>query len=277
MNSLQKTIPLAVILLFSILSLSCSPDKWAAFLKEFSDGSNVPKLNRSIIFDLYMNYELTENNGNLNVLLNYIPLIDGELVSTIVMEGETAGKPEFISFEYSYTGNLTDILYQTDSDGIRRTSRNQYKVFYTGDIPNRIEINGEPKIQFGYNNEGRIERINRLWDDGITYEYIFSYRMSESIADITLHVIENDVVIESIDTYFVNWNGDLKLDGFELDRYSSELYNYTIDGLLKSMNYNLPNSSSNNLIWSYTLDDRNNWISRRAKDTYAEREITYRN
>ena len=260
------------LLLCALLFLNCT-GKISELLKK---AEQIDKVNNTIIYDLFLNYELSEKNRNLSAIIDYLPSISGDLVSEIKMESSVAGNDEITVFTYNETGNLSSIKYQVDR-GDSRPSRYIYELFYNSGYLTHINIADKRRIDFKYDSMGRIASINRRKNEEVVFEYTFEYLPDSNKADITLYVVQSEDRRISNRPYYVSWDSQSRLDAYNFDVYSANSYSYNNDtGTLSAIYFDRVDSDNNKIEWEYEYDDSGNWIKKSASGSSFSRIISYK-
>lgn len=144
--------------------------------------NDIQKLNNALIFDLFMNYEITEKNGNLATIIDYFPNMDFSEYKSININSNLGGENEVTNFIFNDKGNMVSMSYEVN-DKIYR-----YEFVYDGTQLSGVNIAEKLKIRFSYDTKGRLLTISREKGGG-TLEYNFEYLESENKANIKLIVI----------------------------------------------------------------------------------------
>ncbi|MCW9707259.1 hypothetical protein J6I44_10350 [Aliifodinibius sp. 1BSP15-2V2] len=232
------------------------------------------KLNQILIHDLFVSYELTEKHWNLKALLNYAPQIYQGQAERIEVTSHIAGQDELVAYRFDETGSLSQIMYQVDRGG-GELSRYYYDFYYEYGQLSHVNIAGEKKIEFSYDQENRLKTITRD-KNGTLFEYNFEYLADQNRADIKLFVIKNGNRKASTRAYFVEWNEALKLRAFYLDVYQTHQIFYSERGTPTSFQFDATKATDVDLSWKYRYDEHGNWIEKTYRDNWYKRNIFYR-
>jgi len=230
---------------------------------------DIQKLNYTIVFDLFLNYELSNKNGNLSTIIDYLPDFNDQSVLCERIDSNMGGEEETTDFVYA-DGKISEINY-TVRDRIFR-----YVVGYSDDRVDQVTIAGKPKIRFTYDGKGKIEKIERDMGEG-TVEYSFEYSDSENKADIILHVVKGESRKKSSRKYHVMWDDNFRIKDYRLDVYIGHDYEYTAEGAVKSFKFSNVNSDNIPFEYVYKIDDKGSWIERTASNEkfYFKRKLKY--
>lgn len=257
MFDLKKYVVIWIVLLLSIQAYS-GPSK-----------KDVLKLNNSLIFDLFLNYELTEKNGNLATIIDFLPNLNNVNYKNIRLTSNVGGENQICSFTFNEDGTIGKIAYEVN-DKIYR-----YDLIYKGNQLTSINIADKPKISFGYDKKGKLITITREKGGG-AFEYNFEYLDGENKANIKLIVVQGEKRSPSSRKYYVTWDAGLKLESYCFDVYCSKNLKYTSQGDLLSYFFASVNEDNNIATWEYSsLDEKQNWIERKSKDIVFTRFIGY--
>jgi hypothetical protein len=231
---------------------------------------DVQKLNNSLIFDFFMNYELTEKNGNLVTIVDFIPSFNNSNYNQIKLESNIGGENQHCSFIYNDNGTIGNIAYEVNEKIYR------YDLIYKGSKLTNIKITGKPKISFVYDKNGRLLTINRERGGGV-FAYNFEYAEGENEAQIKLIVIQNEKINPSTSKYYVTWNSAYKIESYCLVQYCSKNIMYTDKLEISSYSFSSVNEDKNIATWEYTaFDDKQNWTLRKSKEIFFHRFIEYK-
>lgn len=227
----------------------------------------ISKLNNAIIFDLFLNYELTDKNGNNAVLMDYLPNSGNTSFRKIEMSSNYGGENESTSFTYNDNGMLQQIYYQ------KNDKYYVYDILYENEKPASVSIGGNKKITFTYSND-TLKTISREKSGGVL-EYNFKHVPGEKKAFIKLIVIRDGKRLPSSSDYFVAWNDRYNLTSYNLDVYRATENTYAESGYLTTFVY-FPNDTKKTATWEYVFDDRANWTERKFNTYTVKRTLQYR-
>ena len=231
--------------------------------------TDIRKLNKALIFDLFMNYEISERNSNLSTIVDYIPGSDFKSFRSIRTESNMGGKDEMCNFEFNKNGTLNSMLYEIE--GITYN----YEFNYENKILESVSIGGNKKILFNYNKKGKLQTIKRL-ANGRSWECNFNYINGENKAEIKTFVTLDGKKIANPEEYFVTWNDQFKLTAYSLDIYAAKNIKYSRKGDCISFSFNSVRKDNNQSGWEYTFDNKGNWIDRKFKNEMFKRIIEYK-
>ncbi len=249
------------LLIISIGTLFTTPVKAA--------NKNIQKLNNALIFDLFMNFEITEKNGNLSTIIDYLPNTNNTDFKKIEINSNMGGEEEVSQFEYNDKGFILKLIYQVNDKLYR------YEFFYDGNRLATVNIAGKKKISLAYDKKGRLQSITRF-GNGAALEYNFVYLNGENKANIALVVIQGEKRSPSKRKYFVTWNDQFKIDSYCIDVYCSNNLTYSQKGDLTAFKFSNVSSDNIEANWEYRYDNQGNWIERKVKDSVCKRTIEYR-
>lgn len=232
--------------------------------------NDIKKLNNSLIFDLFVNYELTEKNGNLATIIDFFPSFNNINYKNIRLTSNAGGENQVCSFNFNENGTIRKVAYEVNNRIYR------YDFVYEGNQLTSINIAGKPKVSFEYDTKGRLLTITRKKGGG-AFEYNFEYLKEENKANIKLIVVQGEKRRSSTRKYYVSWNTDLKLESYYFDVYRSESIKYTSQGDLLSYSFASAHEDNNSATWDYSnVDEKQNWIERKYKDIVFNRTIEYK-
>lgn len=231
---------------------------------------DIQKLNNSLIFDLFVNYELTEKNGNLATIIDFSPCLSNVNYKNVRLTSNVGGENQECGFTFNENGTIGNIAYEVN-DKIYR-----YDFVYEGNNLTSINIAGKPKIKFGYDKKGKLNTITREKGGG-AFEYNFEYIDGENKANIKLIVVQGEKRSPSTRKYYVSWDTGLKIESYCFDVYCSKNIKYTSQGDLLSYSFSSVNEDNNIATWEYSsMDENQNWIERKSKDIIFNRKIEYK-
>jgi hypothetical protein len=230
---------------------------------------DIQKLNYTIVFDLFLNYELSNKNGNLSTIVDYLPDFNDPSVLCERIESNMGREEEVIDFAYA-NGRVTEVNY-TVRDRIFK-----YGIGYNNDLVDHMTVAGKNKIRFTYDAKGKIGKIERDMGEA-TMEYAFEYSDSENKADIVVYVIKGESRKKSPRKYHVMWDDHFRLKDYRLDVFIGHDYEYTPDGAVKSFRFSNVDSDNIPFVYEYQRDDKGNWIERTAsiEKFYFRRKLKY--
>ena len=256
--SLLNTAFILVGLLLSIQTFCRSPKK------------DIEKLNNSIIFDLFFNYELTEKHDNLSTIIDFFPSPVSVNYKNIKLTTNVGGEDQVIIFYFNNNGKIEKASYTVNNMIYR------YDFIYNKNQLVTINITDKPKIFFSYDKKGKLLSITRKKGGGELI-YNFEYLPGENKADIKLLVVVGEKRRPSPSKYYLTWNEDFRLESIRFGRYISKNIIYTSKGDLES--YSFSKVDKDNIIssWDYiTFDEQQNWTKRESKNVIFTRTIEYR-
>src|SRR5688500_8898245 len=190
---------------------------------------DIRRLNDAIVFDLFLNYELTEKNGNSSTLMDYVPRPGATPFAKVAMSSNYGGEDEQTTFSYGDRGRLERIEYRRDDRLFT------YDLGYERDQVVNVAIAGRKRIELTYRNDTLVG-ITRERTGGVL-EYALDYRKGENRADIALVVVANGKRSRSPSSYFVTWNDDRRVTGFSLGTYFGRGITYSEAGDVATFSY----------------------------------------
>lgn len=230
---------------------------------------NILKINNSLIFDLFLNYELAEKNGNLAAIIDFLPNLNNVNYKSIRLTSNIGGENQICNFTFNEKGTIEKIGYEVN-DKIYR-----YDFIYKDAQLTGINIADKPKISFGYDKKGRIITITREKSGG-AYEYNFEYPDGENKTNIKLIVVQGEKRSPSIRKYYAIWDSELKLESYCFHVYCSKNIKYNSQGDLLSCSFANVNEDNNIMTWNYSTTDTNqNWTERKSKNIAFNRTFEY--
>jgi len=198
---------------------------------------SIKMLNKSLIFDLFLNYELSEQNGRIKYISEYLPNIDGDDVEKIILSTNHNNSKEKIEFEYD-DGLLNSLLYEINSKD-DRTRKFTYTFFYDNDRVTHIKIGKKTKFLFEYDSNGKISivrrQVNRLW-----HKYHLTYSSEESKVFLKLTIQKGVKKRVSKKKYFVAYNEEYFLSEFYIDNYLGNSIVYDENNNIKNLSISIP-------------------------------------
>ncbi len=228
-------------------------------------------LNNSIIYDLFLNYELTQKNGNLSTITDFMPNLNQNVkYKSISFTSNIADVKQNCEISFNENGTINSIVYDADD------TRYRYNLIYDGNQLTTINISNKPKISFQYDKKGRISSITRQRNSEVSFEYNFEYLDNENKANIKLIVIENNKRTPGSRNYYLTWNSNYRLESYCFDSYCSKNIQYTPQGDLLSYTFSTANADNILSTWDYiSFDDKQNWTERQSKKFFFKRKIEY--
>lgn len=220
-------------------------------------GENIQRLNYSLIYNLFMNYELTEKHQNLQVLMSYFPDYDHLPAKEINIHSENSGFLEKIRWVYDEESNLTGFTYQVDREEGQYVMYS-YELDYEGYELKGIDIAGERKIDFEYDGEGRLKTILRR-KNNVVFQYNLEYAEKGNKAAIKLVVINGEEMRPSSADYFVVWNKKMKIIAYNLDVYAGSKFEYAENGDLISQTFKGMDDDVT-VFWEYEYNEEGRWV-----------------
>jgi hypothetical protein len=222
--------------------------------------------NDAIVFDLFLNYELTEKNGNLSTLMDYLPARGTPAFRKIEMSSNYGGEDESATFAYGDRGRLERIDY-------RRGDRLfVYEISYDAERPVSIAVGGRKRIDLTYRNDTLVAITRER--NGALFEYALDYRDGERRADIGLVVVMNGKRARSSSPYFVVWDDRQRIAAFSLDVYTGRDITYADAGDVATFAY-FANDEQRTARWDHVRDAKSTWTERRFRKLLAKRTIQY--
>jgi hypothetical protein len=226
----------------------------------------IGQLNDAIVFDLFLNYELTEKNGNLSTLMDYLPRRGTTPFRKVETSSNYGGEDESATFTYGGGGRLDRIDY-------RRGDRLfVYEISYDGGRPASITVGGRKRIDLTYRNDTLVAITRDR--NGALFEYALEHRAGESRADIKLVVVANGKRARSSSPYFVAWDDRRRVTAFSLDIYTGRDITYSDAGDVATFAY-FANDEQRTARWDHVLDAKSSWTERRFNKLLAKRNIPY--
>jgi hypothetical protein len=228
--------------------------------------TNRKKLSQAIIFDLFMNYELTLKNGNLNVIIDYIPSLDKKEMKRVELTSNYGHEDEKTNFVYNDKFELQQIVYQ------HADKQYNYEFNYSNGLPVSVNIAGKKRIEFLYSYD-TLKSIVRE-QNGTLFEHDLTYLPDQPKADIKFFVTNKGKRQASSSNYFVGWNNDYKLTDYSLDMYTAKGITYANGGVAS---FTTSNSDGKEIVanWEYSADEKSNWTERKLDKFAAKRAIEY--
>lgn len=251
-------------LCLAILTLLCAP----GFPAIAQSKQPVKPLSDAIVFDLFMNYELTEKNGNLSTLMDYVPSAGTSAFRKVEMSSNYGGESESSTFTYGDRGRLDRLTYQ------RADRLYTYDVEYENDRPIAISIAGKKRIELRYGPNGLVSITRDR--NGALFEYNLSYPQGQNRADIELMVVADGKRRPSPSKYHVTWDERHRLTGYSLGIYSGREITYSDAGELATFAYYTHDDEKRTATWQYVVDAKSNWTERRFNKLVVKRSIEYR-
>jgi len=228
----------------------------------------IKKLNNALIFDLFMNFEISEKNGNLTAIIDYFPNSLGRECKSISINSNIGDSDETITFNFN-------------NDLVENLTYNTNRILYTYDFIYEkrqlsfIKINEKAKFSFTYDKKGRLTTIKRS-NNNASLEYNFDYKLEEKKVNINVVLIQKETRKPISRKHFVTWNDSYKIASYEFDAYRGYNLNYSDKEDLLSFSFTNAVEGNNNVTWNYTFDDKGNWVERRFEETTFKRTIYYK-
>ncbi len=248
-----------IFLFFASINIYSKPNK-----------EDVNKLNNSILFDLFMNYELTLKSDLLSTIFDYSPTMNkNDKIKNIDMTIAFGKEYQYCTFSFNENGTVNLITTQVEN------MLYKYEFIYKKNKVTEIIIGGKPKIKISYDNNDRINKISRE-KSGYIFEYNFEYVENENKANIKLVVIDGNNKNPSIQKNYITWNSSFRIESLYFDAFVSKEIKYNDKGDLVSYLFSTSNKDNIPATWEYIAqDDKGNWTERKSEDTTCKRSIEY--
>ncbi len=231
---------------------------------------DMEKLNNALIFHLFINYELTERNGNLTTIVDFLPSLDNHTYKSVKVSTNIGGYDQSSDFAFKENGALESVAY------IVRNRLYGYDFVYAGDKVTAIKLNGRQIATVNYDKEGRLTSIFREVEDR-TFQHMFQYLHGESKAIINLAVQRGSDRSFSTNETYVTWDDNFRVASYCLGLYCSKDMQYTEQGDVLAYSFRTNLDSNTMLNWEYSAFDSNkNWTERKMDKVWFTREIAYR-
>ncbi|MBN1185793.1 MAG: hypothetical protein JXB49_26160 [Bacteroidales bacterium] len=245
---------------YKLSSSSLSPER----VKE------IQTLNHSIIYDLFVNYELTEKNGNLATIIDFFPALTDDKYKSVKLNSNVGGDDQVCNFIFNDNGNIEKFIYEINGKYA------QYDFIYEGSLLTGINIAGKPKVSFAYSRTGQLISITRE-KNGASFVYNFDYIKGENKANIKLIVIQEEKARASTQNYYVTWDTGFKIESYCFDVYCNDNLKYNSKGDLLSFSFTNVSADNNDSAWDYSkVDAKQNWTERNSEDIVFTRMIEYK-
>ena len=226
----------------------------------------IRQLDDAIVFDLFLNYELTEKNGNLSTLVDYVPRRGARPFRKVEMSSNYGSEDESTTFTYGDGGRLDRIDY-------RRGDRLfVYVISYEAGRPSSIAVGGRKRIDLAYRNDTLVTITRER--NGAVFEYALGHDVAKRRADIVLVVAANGKRSRSSSPYFVAWDDQRRIAAFSLDVYTGRDITYSDAGDVATFAY-FANDEQRTARWEHVRDASSNWTERRFGKLLAKRKIDY--
>lgn len=253
----------------SVISSAKDTAKTETSVDTLLSKSAIETLNKSLIFDLYLNFEWSDRNGNTAALLDFIPRGLSTPAKRIELQSKVGSSETNGTFTYTSDGLLDTARCEVNG------SYYTYVVGYANKVVNQIVIGGAPKIKMTYDSQGRLQMLTREQSASSTLEFTFVYAVALKTVYIKLVVIENSSRKPSSREYYAKWNDAFGLDAFYFNVYASSNIKYNASQNIASMTFS-GSEGEVNMVWNYTAADaKNNWTARNYKDATFTRVISY--
>jgi hypothetical protein len=253
-----RFVAFVAMLFFSFQALCSTPAK------------DIQKLNNSLIFHLFINYELTERNGNLTTIVDFLPSLDNPTYKSVKVSSNIGGYDQSSDFLFKENGALESVAY------IVRNRMYGYDFVYTQDKVSAIKLNGKQVATVNYDKEGRLFSIFREME-GRVFQHVFQYLDGESKAIIHLAVQQGSDRRSSTNETYVTWDENFRVESYCLGLYCSKNMQYTEQGYVLAYSFRTNLDSNTMLNWEYSAIDANkSWTERKMDKVWFTREIEYR-
>jgi hypothetical protein len=219
------------------------------------------------IIDLFLNYELTEKNGNSSTLIDYLPRQARSPLKRVEMTSNYGGEDEHTTFAYGDRGRLEHVTYQ------RGDKLYQYDLTYEQDRPASVAIAGMKRITFGYRGDTLVT-ITRERTGGIL-EYALDYPLGQNRADLKLTVVIDGKRKPSPSKYYATWDDRRRLTGYALGTYTGRDITYSDAGDVATFTHFTHDDQARTMKWDYVLDPKSSWTERRLEKLLVKRSIQY--
>jgi len=230
---------------------------------------DIKRINRSLIIDFFMNYELSTKNGNLSTILDFFPSSDCSNYKEVVVHSNVGGNNGICKFVYGKKGEVLNVSF------VVRNRVYNYDFVYKGKLLSYINLTDKKIVEFSYDKKGVVKTITRL-KQGMAFEYNFNYSEVEKKYDIKLFVTRDDKKRPSSSKYYAQLDNNHRLESFFIDVYSVKNIKYTDSFDILSSSFADVNEDNNKIGWDYVkIDDKGNWLERKLNKVTFKREIVY--
>lgn len=188
--------------------------------------NDIQKLNNTLIFDLFLNCEISVRYGNLATMADYMPDRSSEIFKSMKVESNIGGRNNICNFGFNKNGSLNTLSYEI------RDMIYTYDFVYESDRLASVSIGGIKKIICTYNKKGILQTITRV-SDGRSLEFNFYYHDGENKARIKSFIVQDGNKIPNPEEGFVSWNDQFKISDYRLDDFSAKELKYSAEGNLE--------------------------------------------
>jgi len=234
--------------------------------------TKVAALNKMLIFDLYMNFELTNKNDNLAAIANYIEGSKGHENTKIEMISNLGNEDELLELYYDKEAKIAQLSYTTLDNGSDKRYYD-YTCMYDGILLKKIQLNAKNRFQFKYDKKGKLLSISRRMKENIFYILNFVYNDDGLSADIRFDVLEDGKRSAQDVSGYVKWNKKFQLTGYEVYRYETMKIEYNNHGDISSFSFSGNLGDKEQATWNYEYNEQDLWTRRTIGTTFMKRRF----
>ncbi|CAL2103266.1 conserved exported hypothetical protein [Tenacibaculum sp. 190130A14a] len=248
--------------------------------EEKNKNREIEAINHSIIYDLFLNMELTKRNGQIAIVYDYIPVFKkkAKVESVEVNSSLENDYTENVVFLYDKRNRLKYINYKVKRSENESTILFKYELKYKDSRVELVYIKNRLLYKFIYNSDGMLKTVKHFFKNGKTVR-IYNVLYKDKEVKFSLDVIRGDDfyfdVNSSKDLIFLNKNN--KISSIKFDIYKSKNISYLKGSNILSFNFSKIDSKNLMFKWNYiTFDRRSNWTKRESDKYLIERIINYK-
>lgn len=248
----HKLLSILCLLLISHLSFSHSEEE---------------KVNKAILFDFFMNYEIAQKNGNLSLFIDFIPELTIDQIKSATINTDIGDEESTLEIKYNTESQITNLDYTCDGRIYK------YKYQYDDEEIEYITIAGRKKIIIEYDDD-IISKITRI-SNSATMELNFEYDDDEQNIAIKIAVIQGDRRQESKTKYNIQLDSELRIKALNFMELSTEEIVYNIDNSTSTIKFSHVNGTAK-LKWEYLAkNSKGYWIKRKVGENYFNRNLSF--
>jgi hypothetical protein len=235
--------------------------------KSIKAQSDEDKINKSIMFDFFMNYEIAQKNGNLNLIIDFIPEIGIEDIKTAQINSDIGGEESTLKLNYNDDEQITILNY------ICNNRIYKYIFFYDDEELEYVKIAGKKKILVEYDDDiiSKITRVTR----SANMELSLNYDEDENRINIKMAIVRGDRRRESKSKYFIQLDDEYRIKALDFMELSTKEITYNEDHTAKEIKFSHVNGTASAKFNYISKNEDEYWTKRTVYESYFNRSFTF--
>jgi hypothetical protein len=228
----------------------------------------IEQINKSIIFDLFINFELTQPNIYVPAIIDHIPTSDTKGFKIVNLKSDIGDVDWSTKIYFSKTGEIKSLQNVIHGEIMK------YKFIYKKGKLAYFGVNGKKAAIIKYDKLGIIKSILRVKGKS-KLVCGFKYDKTEKKFTIDFNITRDKKKLDCDFNYFVKLDDQYRIKDFFFNDYSHKNMSYDEQGKIKSFEFEIEGGLAKTS-WNYTKkDNKENWVERESKGIYFTRGITY--